>query len=41
MRSICCCCLEVPQLKSLYKGKQLFVKASKVPEPDDINWDNY
>lgn len=41
MRTICCCCIDDPQPKYLYKGKKLYVKTEKVPEPEDINWNSY
>ena len=40
-RSICCCCVDDPEPKYLLKGQKLFVKNDKVPEPEDINWENY
>lgn len=30
-RAICCCCVDDPAPKYLYKGKPLFVKSMKVP----------
>lgn len=39
-RSICCCCVDDPEPKYLFKGQKLFVKNDKVPEPEDINWDS-
>lgn len=41
MRGICCCCIDDPEKKHLYKGKKLYVKTEKVPEPEDINWNSY
>lgn len=41
MRSLCCCCIDDPEQKYLYKGKKLYIKTEKVPEPEDINWDSY
>lgn len=41
MRGICCCCIDDPEQKHLYKGKKLYVKTEKVPEPEDINWNSY
>lgn len=41
VRSICCCCVNEPDQKYLYKGKKLYVINEKVPEPEDINWDSY
>lgn len=41
MRGMCCCCVDDPEPKYLYKGKKLYVKTDKVPEPEDINWNSY
>ena len=40
-RATCCCCIDDPQPKYLYKGKKLYVKNERVAEPEDINWDSY
>ena len=41
MRSLCCCCVDDPEPKHLFKGHKLYVKTDKVPEPEDLNWDAY
>ena len=41
MRSICCCCVDDPEPKYLFKGQKLFVKNANIAEPEDINWDSY
>lgn len=40
-RAVCCCCIDDPEPKYLYKGKKLYVKSEKVAEPEDINWNSY
>lgn len=41
MRAVCCCCVDDPEPKHLFKGNKLYVKSNKVPEPEDLNWDAY
>ena len=41
MRGVCCCCVDDPEPKHLFKGNKLYVKSEKVPEPEDLNWDAY
>lgn len=41
VRSICCCCVDDPEPKYLFKGQKLYIKNEKVPEPEDINWDSF
>ena len=40
-RSLCCCCIDDVEPKYLFKGEKLYIKNEKVPEPEDINWENH
>jgi hypothetical protein len=40
-RSLCCCCVDDPEPKYLFRGEKLYIKSEKVPEPEDINWENH